>query len=500
MGADIIPRRKYDLLAILILIAVGSLAFVNLLAMPPFVDEGWHIWWVTQAAESGDWLRPFDAGKPFEAWLPVPFVWAGADTLTTMRFLHAAAGLACVLLTYWLATGITTRLAAFIAALLTAICPFIVSYQRIAIVEIYLCAASLFVLVFALRFWRDRTWLSAFLLAIGLVLAAFTKFPIGFVFLITMPLALIWMPKSERKRFWEASGRFKLLVAYLPALLLLAAVIAIIAVRLHMDLRPGFGLINIKDQTASVDRLTTIAANLSQLLGVFVEQLTWPVVLLGLVGAAAGLLRGAPRQRWLISMGAAPILGLILLSSVWMSRYLVFAIPPLIVGTVCGWQLLLNTIGKAKRELAIVLTMVCAILMGHQSALIISNPSSARGLGGYVSGWTSGYGYPELAHYLQSAPDAPPGIYAFEIVTAMQLKALLPHEWKERVHQLQIVEGQYFDREQAESYLLESAPVWLVAPQPLSEDDAFVQAHLRRIAGFDKPPHDVQVTLYEVAP
>ena len=468
--------------------------------MPPFVDEGWHIWWVTQAAKSGDWLRPFDAGKPLEAWLPVPFVWLGADTLTTMRLLHATAGLVCVLLVYWLATGVTTRRAAFIAALLTAICPFIVSYQRIAIVEIYLCAAGLFVLVFALRFWQDPTWLSACWLAIGLVLAAFAKFPVGFVYLITMPLAFIWMPKSERKRFWETPGRVKLLVAYLPALLLLAAVIAVIAMRLHMDLRPGFGLINIKDQTASVDRLTTIAANFSQLLGVFVEQLTWPVVLLGSVGAAAGLLRGDPRQRWLISMGAAPILGLVLLSSVWMSRYLVFAIPPLIVSAVCGWQVLLNGIGKAKRELAIVLTVVCVILMGRQSALTILDPLSVRGLDGYVSGWTSGYGYPELARYLQSAPDAPPGVYAFEVVTAMQLKALLPDEWKERVHQLQIVDGQYFDREQAESYLLESAPAWLVAPQPLSADDAFAQAHLHRIAGFDKPSRDVQVTLYEVAP
>ena len=170
---------------------------------------------------------------------------------------------------------------------------------------------------------------------------------------------------------------------------------------------------------------------------------------------------------------------------------------PLILGTDCGWGILLEPLGKAK-NVAAALLVICGVLMGYQSVLIVLDPPSARGMGGYVSGWTSGYGYPELAHYLQDAPDTPPVVYTLDIVTAMQLRAQLPGEWAERVQQLHIVDGKYLNMEEKQSYLLTKAPTWLVAPQALDNQDSFVANHLRRLIGFTRPYSQTQVTLYEV--
>ena len=490
--------RKTDLLAVMALVFIGLLPFINLLGLPPFVDEGCHIWWVERVVEEGDWVRPFDAGKPFEAWLPVPFVWLGAEPLTVMRILHVTAGLVCVLLVYVLAARIATRTTAFVSVVLTAVCPFIVFYQRLALTEIYLCAAGLLTLLFVIWFWQEQTWKSAILLGVSLVLAAFAKFPIGFVFMASVPLALIVMPESDRAKLLAPEGQLKLLVAYAPVGLLLCGVIVVVVLRLQLGLRPGFGLINIGYQTESVNRVATILANLHQLLDVLVVQVTWPVVILASVGVIFTFLKGNAYQRWLVIMGIVPIVGMMLVSSVWFARYLVFVVPPLIVGAVCGWGILLEPLGKAKNVVAAVLLVICGVLMGYQSVLIVLDPPSARGMGGYVSGWTSGYGYPELAHYLQDAPDTPPVVYTLDIVTAMQLRAQLPGEWAERVQQLHIVDGKYLNMEEKQSYLLTKAPTWLVAPQALDNQDSFVANHLRRLIGFTRPYSQTQVTLYEV--
>ena len=314
----------------------------------------------------------------------------------------------------------------------------------------------------------------------------------------SVPLALIVMPRSDRARLLNPSGRIKVFVAYAPVILLLCAMVVVVVVRLQLDLRPGFGWLNLKDQTQPVNRIAGIGANLRQLVNVLVVQVTWPVVILSVPGVIFALLKGNACQRWLTIMAIAPVAGMMLISTSWNARYLVFSIPPLIVGAVCGWQLLLEPFNRVKRGVAVGLVMMSVILMGYQSTLIIFDPPSARGLGGYIDGWTSGYGYPELARYLQTAPHPPANLYFFDICPARQLRAQLPKEWVERVQQLHIVDGKYLNVEEKQTYLLTKAPTWLVAPQALENQDSFVANHLRRLIGFTRPYSQTQVTLYEV--
>lgn len=357
--------HKQDWWAVVALTALGSIAFLNLRELPIWIDEAARVWWIERIVEAGDWTRPFGYGKPLEAWLPVPLVWLGVDMhlLIGMRALHVVAGIVAILSVYMLTREVANRTAALVRGLLAALCPFIVFFARISSAEIYLCVAGLLTLLGVVRFWREQTWASAVLLGVSMFLAAFAKFPVGFVFMWSVPLALVVMPISDRAKLLAPAGRLKLLAAYAPAGLLLCAMIVVVVVRLQLGLRPGFGLINIGYQTESVNRVSTISANLHQLLNVLLVQVTWPVVILASADITFTLLKGNAYQKWLAIMGLVPIVGMMLVSSVWFSRYLVFVIPHLIVVSVCGWGMLLEPIGRTKDVVAVVLLAICGVLM-----------------------------------------------------------------------------------------------------------------------------------------
>jgi hypothetical protein len=311
------------------------------------------------------------------------------------------------------------------------------------------------------------------------------------------------MPTSERARSLAKEKRLKLLLAYVPVIVLLCMVIAVAVFQMRRGQAPGFGLRLVLEKTQSVDRATLIASNLSRLAEEFVATLTWPLVILAASGVAFSLARGDWRQRWLATGSIAGIVSIVLVSSFWGSRYFLFALPPLIISAVSGWQLLLKPIqGPGKLAVASLVLVPCVIYLGYQSALRIFDPVAARWSRadwGYIGEWTSGYGYPELAAYLQHS-NPPPMIYTMEVGTAMQLRAYLPAEWTARVQPLQIVQNNYLSPEEGRAYLLAQASAWLVTPFAADTDDSFTAAHLQRLAGFRKPSSTVKVTLYKVIP
>jgi hypothetical protein len=73
-----------------LLLAPASLAFVNLLELPAFEDEGTAMRWIWRAIEAGEWLQPLSDGKPLQVWPIVPFVKAGVHPLNSMRTLNVA--------------------------------------------------------------------------------------------------------------------------------------------------------------------------------------------------------------------------------------------------------------------------------------------------------------------------------------------------------------------------------------------------------------------------
>jgi 4-amino-4-deoxy-L-arabinose transferase-like glycosyltransferase len=506
------PRN--EIVPIGALLLIGSLAFVHLMALPAFEDEGSQLRLVWRLIEAKEWLQPLSEGKPLEAWLMVPLVRLADQPLAAIRALHVLVGMLGAVLTYRLGLRVTDRPAAWVSGALFALCPFVVYLQRLALSDILLCTAGIGVLMSVLRLTESATWPRAALLALSLVVAAFCKFPVGFVFLVSMPLALLLMPSCERRRLLEAPHLTRLLLAHAPVVMLAVIVAVVAGVRLHSGRSPGFGLQDLAG--IGLGQYQNIGAGSGgprpSLLRELTAQLSLPVVGIGLIGVAASAVWGGWRQRWLIAVGALPMLAVGLLAEFWYSRYLLFTLPPLIVAAVGGWRSLAAHVGRLGRACELGVLALCVGLMLPQTARLILEPAAAKWSRldryQYFEGPGSGYGYPEAARFIVAAPAGPSVVYSLDGHSAYQLRNYLPPAWNPRVTPIFYATDGRELRSEAERFanLSSRTPAWLIIPQPLLHrylistfgERNVDRVGLRQIALFDKPGRGSQLGLYEV--
>jgi 4-amino-4-deoxy-L-arabinose transferase-like glycosyltransferase len=511
---SVLRRYRGDILAVLALLLLGSLAFAHLLALPVFADEARQLGWVWRVIDAGEWLQPLGDGKPLEAWPLVPLVRLGLHPLTAARAMHVVAGMIGALLTYRLARQLRDRTSAVVSGGLFAICPFVVYLQRLALADMFMCVAGVWVLTSVIAFNASPTWRHSFGVAMALVVAALCKLPVGFVFLISMPLALLLMPGPERRRLLGASNLAKVLVAHGPATLFALLVLGVAAQRMRHGQSPGFGLQDLLG--VGMGHYPGIAASMGvprpRLLDELSAQLSWPVTVIGLLGLAFSALLNDWRRRWLLAMGAVPMLAIGYLADFWFSRYLLFSLPPLIVCAVCGWRSLPLRTKATRLPLELAALTICVGFMGYQSARLIFDPSSANWSRvdrvQYFEAPGSGFGFPEAARFVLESPAAPRVIYSLDGFSAQQLLTYLPANWRGRVKPIYYGDGGELLRsdEARLQNLLKRAPVWLIVPEQLLPADLASnfgrstpdQIKLRQMAAFDKPGLHTRLAIYEV--
>lgn len=506
--------NKHDGPPVVALLLIGSLAFVHLLALPVFADEGGQLRWIWRVIEAGEWLQPMGDGKPLEAWPMVPLVRLGLHPLTAARALHVLAGMIGALLLYRLALQLSNRGTAFIGGALFAICPFVVYLQRLALADMLLCSAGIWVLASVIEFIESPTWLHTMVVAVALVLAAFCKLPVGFVFLISMPLALLMMPATEQRRLLRPPALTKVLTAHAPAMLLAVTVLIMAILRLQRGQSPGFGLLDLVG--IGMGHYRDIAATMGvprpRLIDELTAQLSWPVTVIGLIGVAASALLNDWRERWLIVMGVLPMFAIGVLAHFWFSRYLLFTLPPLIVCAVSGWRSLALHAGTIRRPLEFGALAICVGFMGHQSALLIFDPLSADWSRvdrfQYFEAPGSGFGYPQAAKFVRESPATPQMIYSLDGYSAYQLLTYLPANWHARVKPVSYGGDGGLLRSDAARLgnLLSRTPVWIIVPEQLLQDDLESsfgrlqpgQINLHQVAAFDKPGLRSRLAIYEL--
>jgi hypothetical protein len=504
---------KRDLAPVAALLLLGSFAFKHLLAVPAFEDEGSQLRLIWRVIGAGEWLQPLSEGKPLEVWPMVPLAMLAPQPLAAIRALHVFCGMIGAVLTYQLARQITDRRTAFAGGVLFATCPFVVYLQRFAHSDILLATAGIWVLLSVIRLVDAPSGPRAAALAVALVLAALCKLPVGFVFLTSMPLALLFMPACKRRSLLQRPALIKVVAAHLPAVLLALAVTGVAVIRVRRGQQPGFGL---QDFLAiGIGRYDDIAALIGvprpSLLGELTAQLSWPVVVCGLIGLAASAFLDGWRQRWLIVVGAAPMLAIGWLATFWFSRYLLLALPPLIVAAASGWHSLSIRVPRFPRALEFAVFALCVGLMGYQSARLIIDPLTARWSPldrfQYFEGWGSGYGYPEAARFLLETPDAPRMIYSLDGHSAYQLRTYLPASWRDRVQPVFYGDGgeELHGAGAHLANLLDHAPAWVIVPRQLLPwyvsaslgSESGDRLALRQVAEFPKPGTRAQLVIYE---
>jgi hypothetical protein len=307
----------------------------------------------------------------------------------------------------------------------------------------------------------------------------------------------------------------KLLAAHAPVALLALVVIIVAISRARSGRTLGFGLQDFLG--IGMGRYHDIAEVIGipriKLADELTTQLSWPVMVIGLIGLAAGVLGGDWRQRWLIAVGAVPMLCIGFLAAFWFPRYLLFTLPPLIIAAVSGWRSLALRTGRFRQPIQLVILSVCVGFMGYQSALIVFNPAAARWSPvdrfQYFEGWSSGYGYPEAAKFIFETPSPPLMIYSLDGHSAYQLLTYLPAACQNRVKPIFYgQDGKTLNSEGARlANLLSRTPAWIVISEQLLQgylDSSFGrsnldQINLRQIASFDKPGSHGQLAIYAVS-
>ncbi|MDB6157401.1 MAG: hypothetical protein JWO04_1107 [Gammaproteobacteria bacterium] len=507
-------RHTFGIAAFAALLFLSSLASVHLTALPVFEDEGSQLRLIWRIVEAGEWLQPLADGKPLEAWLMAPLIRLGPQPLVMIRALHVLSGMIGAVLTYRLALQVGDRWMALTSGALFAICPFVVYLQRLALSDIFMCTAGIWVLLRVIGLIRSATWANSAWLAIALLLAALCKFPVGFVFLTSMPLALVLLPAAERRALLHQPALTRVAAAHAPAAALAALIAVVAIIRVRHGQPPGFGLADLLGVGLGQYQGITAAIGLPRpnLITELTAQLSWPVAAIGLIGLAASALLQDWRQRWLIATGALPMLTIGLLASFWFSRYLLFTLPPLIIAAASGWQALASRWGPFGQSVKFAALALCVALMGLQSVRLVVEPAAARWSPldrfQYFEGWGSGYGYAEAAQFILGAPNVPQLIYSLDGHSAYQLRNYLPAAWGARIGPVEYAPDGTGLRDKAARLenLLSRAPVWIIVAEQLLQgclDSDFGpagarQLHLRRIAAFDKPGAHTQLAIYEI--
>src|SRR3972149_6840838 len=229
--------KKLILLGILILGVAFFLRIYKLTLLPIFADEAIYIRWaqVMRAEETLRFLPLSDGKQPLFMWSVIPFLKLFSDPLFAGRFLSVISGIATLGGVYLTAKLLfKSQKAALVAAAIIALSPFLVFFDRMALVDSLLTTAAVWTFylaaITAKTLRLDMAMLTGFVLGAGLL----TKSPALF-FAILLPSAGILID-------WKTKNRAKILLRYA----FLSAVSLAIGVGFYNILRlgPNFHLLS----------------------------------------------------------------------------------------------------------------------------------------------------------------------------------------------------------------------------------------------------------------
>lgn len=395
--AFIVKFRLPLLTFFLALVLFFSLRLINLTRIPVFVDEAIYIRW-SQIMRNEPSLRflPLSDGKqPLFMWATMPALKYISDPLVAGRFVSAVAGLISLiglsLLTFTLTASLSI---AALAAFIYAILPFTVFFDRLALADSLLAAFGVWSLVFGSWLIKkprlDVAMLLGFVVGFGLL----TKTPAIF-FYLWQPLLLLFL--FDFKSPHLPLRLLKLITFWVVALLLSQAIYNI------LRLGPNFHLIGSRnsDYVFSLAEVLTHPAN--PLIGNLKTSFFWlwflltPPLFLVSLFSLAGKFKKTAILIFLLSL--FPLLSQGLIAKVYTSRYILFAVLPLVVLISLGlWE-----VGERLRKhwLALFIFLLWPVIL---SAIIIAAPEKANlpydMRSGYLEEWTAGWGQTEIAAYL----------------------------------------------------------------------------------------------------
>jgi len=404
--------RKHKLefvLGLLIVILYFFLRLPNLTLQPIFADEAIYIRWA-QVMKSEPTLRflPLTDGKaPLFMWIMMPMfkifdsdLIGVDDPLFAGRFLSVLSGFATLAGVFALSWKVFNIRVALWSALIYAIVPYTVFFDRMALVDSMLAAFTIWAIFFSVWLLKSQRLDLSMILGFLLGGAMLTKTP-AIVNLIVLPLSLIGSSfnKLNKNKLLKLFGCW-----------VLAIFIAIVVYNL-LRLGPEFHKLSARnaDYMFSLSELSgrpldPFIPHLRDIMDWFPKLLTLPVLVFMGYGIWVMVMKKNRLGMVIVIWAVVPLLAQTAFLRTFTARYLLFSIPPLLILAGFGVEKVLELIKGIKNILIIIIIISILPLPLYFDYLLLTNsaevPLPRAERRGYLEDWTAGYGFKEIAQFL----------------------------------------------------------------------------------------------------
>lgn len=403
-----------------IVVAYFALRLPNLTLQPIFADEAIYVRWAqVMKAEATLRFLPLSDGKtPLYMWTLIPMFKIFDDPLYAGRFLSMISGFATLLGAFFLGWKFFSIRAGLWSALFIAVTPFMVFFDRMALVDSMLAAFSLWSLILSLLVIKYLRIDLAMALGYLLGGALLTKTPAMFN-LLALPFTLLatnFAVSGREKRFLKTFGLWVIAVGI--ALLMYNA----------LRLGPGFDKLSARNQDYVFSPLELAGRPLDPFLPHFNDVKEFFAKLIGVAGSFLIVLSvvwvGIKRNRTalvILLWSLIPLLIEMTFLKTFTARYILFSIPPLLC--LAGWVITdIEKLAASKIKNKILPTiLLIGVLLFYPLQFnynLLTNPASAdipiNDHKGYFEEWTAGYGFPEIADFLIEKAGSEPVVVVTE--------------------------------------------------------------------------------------
>ena len=400
-----IPSHRLELsILVFIIFLYFILRLPNLTLQPIFADEAIYIRWaqVMRAEPSLRFLPLTDGKTPLFMWSMIPLLKIIEDPLFAGRLLSVISGFATLLGVIFLSWKVFGVKVAYFSALLVAITPYMVFFDRMALVDSMLAAFSIWALIFSVLLLSNLRLDLAMFLGYMFGGGLLTKTP-ALVSILILPITLIGFDfKNRRKEF------LKLLTLWVVAI--------VIALAMYNGLRlgPSFHMISLRneDYVHSINEILKrpydpFLPHFKDTIDYFVNFLTIPIFFI-LIYGTVHIISSRNKLGIVIFLWAIiPLIIQMAFLKTFTARYLLFSIPPLLILAGFGLEKIMQKLSIPRVPKKVSITMILGVLalvpMQFNISLIL-NPEIAHlpkgERRGYLEDWTAGYGMKDIAQYL----------------------------------------------------------------------------------------------------
>jgi len=401
----------------LILALFFLLRLYGLTIIPVFADEAIYIRWaqVMRAEPTLRFLPLFDGKQPLFMWLVIPFLKLISDPLVAGRMVSVFGGLGTLVGIFLLTLSLIRKASvALIAALLYAIVPFAVFFDRMALADSLLSCFGVWILysgVLLVQYQRLD-----FAMITGMVLggAFLTKSPAQF-FAVLLPTAYLL-----RISFSKKIKQICLISLIKQVALWLVIYFFAFGIFNILRLGPNFQMIALrnKDYVFPLNHILTnpfdpFQFHLKEIWEWLGALLSWPIFLISFFGILIGFRKYRRETVLLLVWLLIPLLVQAEYAKVFTARYIFFSVPLVLVFSAIGLFAIYEFLSRRVVHHILIYDALMSVLLLGTFAVgalkldyqFLANPQAAplprRERSGYLEEWTSGYGIKEVANYLR---------------------------------------------------------------------------------------------------